>query len=236
MLPKESGGVVDTTLMVYGTKNVRVVDVSIVPLHVSENAADIIKAAHAAVVNTTISSDPSDSGSGSDESGSTGSAGDAAKTNASTRSTSTKVIIGAASGVAALVLLGFLVFFCRRRNHAKQARASAFGKDDAWLRRMIMDGTRTSHEHPSWPRAQARIVGIRCRLRLVWIRCTRRISKRCSTITAGSTMGSTRGWGCMILGMLQRRRMAHCIRICRRRMLWRCIRPPRPRRRMRALG
>ncbi|KAJ7625769.1 hypothetical protein FB45DRAFT_750559 [Roridomyces roridus] len=119
MLPKESGGVVDTTLMVYGTKNLRVVDVSIVPLHVSahlmataygvaENAADIIKAAHFAVVNTTTSSDPSDSGSGSgsDGSGSTGSAGDAAKTNASTLSTSTKVIIGAASGVAALVLLG----------------------------------------------------------------------------------------------------------------------------------
>ncbi|KAJ3560869.1 hypothetical protein NP233_g10553 [Leucocoprinus birnbaumii] len=54
MLPREKGGVVDTKLKVYGTKNLRVVDLSIVPLHVGshpqslaygigEIAADIIK-------------------------------------------------------------------------------------------------------------------------------------------------------------------------------------------------
>ncbi|KZT05773.1 GMC oxidoreductase [Laetiporus sulphureus 93-53] len=54
MLPKEKGGVVDPMLKVYGTKNVRVVDLSIIPLEVSahtqavaygiaEIAADIIK-------------------------------------------------------------------------------------------------------------------------------------------------------------------------------------------------
>ena len=32
MVPKATGGVVDSTLVVYGTKNVRVVDASIIPL------------------------------------------------------------------------------------------------------------------------------------------------------------------------------------------------------------
>lgn len=54
MLPREDGGVVDPKLKVYGTKNLRVVDLSIVPLQVAahtqtlayaigEKAADIIK-------------------------------------------------------------------------------------------------------------------------------------------------------------------------------------------------
>jgi choline dehydrogenase-like flavoprotein len=32
MVPKATGGVVDNSLIVYGTKNVRVVDASIIPL------------------------------------------------------------------------------------------------------------------------------------------------------------------------------------------------------------
>ncbi|KAI4105622.1 MAG: hypothetical protein LQ345_007219 [Seirophora villosa] len=54
MMPREEGGVVDPRLRVYGTRNVRVVDASITPLHVrgntvsltyaiAEKAADIIK-------------------------------------------------------------------------------------------------------------------------------------------------------------------------------------------------
>ncbi|KAI0353068.1 GMC oxidoreductase [Trametes cingulata] len=54
MLPKANGGVVDPQLKVYGTKNLRVVDLSVVPLHVAahpqatvyaiaEQAADIIQ-------------------------------------------------------------------------------------------------------------------------------------------------------------------------------------------------
>ncbi|EKM52126.1 uncharacterized protein PHACADRAFT_212710 [Phanerochaete carnosa HHB-10118-sp] len=54
MLPKEKGGVVDPSLTVYGTNNLRVVDMSVVPLHftghtqaftyaLAEQAADIIK-------------------------------------------------------------------------------------------------------------------------------------------------------------------------------------------------
>jgi choline dehydrogenase-like flavoprotein len=57
MLPKDEGGVVDSSLKVYGTSNVRVVDASIIPLHISahlqgttygiaEKAADIILSAN----------------------------------------------------------------------------------------------------------------------------------------------------------------------------------------------
>jgi choline dehydrogenase-like flavoprotein len=53
-MPKELGGVVDNRLRVYGTRNVRVVDASIMPFQVSghlsstvyaiaERAADMIK-------------------------------------------------------------------------------------------------------------------------------------------------------------------------------------------------
>ncbi|GAA5974692.1 hypothetical protein JCM11641_007225 [Rhodosporidiobolus odoratus] len=56
MLPRAEGGVVDQNLIVYGTSNLRVVDLSIMPLHVSthpqstayaiaEKAADLAKAA-----------------------------------------------------------------------------------------------------------------------------------------------------------------------------------------------
>jgi choline dehydrogenase len=55
MMSRELGGVVDPTLKVYGTSNVRVVDASVLPMQVSghltstiyavaERAADIIKA------------------------------------------------------------------------------------------------------------------------------------------------------------------------------------------------
>ncbi|KAI0313070.1 alcohol oxidase [Amylostereum chailletii] len=54
MLPREDGGVVDTRLKVYGTSNIRVVDVSVLPVHIGahlqatayalgEIAADIVK-------------------------------------------------------------------------------------------------------------------------------------------------------------------------------------------------
>jgi choline dehydrogenase len=59
MLPREKGGVVDSELKVYGTRNVRVIDASVFPTHVQgnivslvyaigEKGADIIKAAQKA--------------------------------------------------------------------------------------------------------------------------------------------------------------------------------------------
>ncbi|MCJ1405765.1 hypothetical protein MMC11_008995 [Xylographa trunciseda] len=67
MLPLEMGGVVDSSLLVYGTKNLRVVDASIFPLvpaahlqavvyAVAEKAADIIKAAATAAQPSAIPS------------------------------------------------------------------------------------------------------------------------------------------------------------------------------------
>lgn len=58
MLPRENGGVVNTELKVYGTKNVRVVDASVLPFQlcghlmstlyaVAEKASDLIKESHA---------------------------------------------------------------------------------------------------------------------------------------------------------------------------------------------
>ena len=58
MMPKDLGGVVDSTLTVYGTSNVRVVDASVLPFQVcghlastlyavAEKAADMIKAKYA---------------------------------------------------------------------------------------------------------------------------------------------------------------------------------------------
>lgn len=54
MLPRDMGGVVDTRLVVYGTKNIRVVDSSIMPIQVAahlmaptygiaEKAADLVR-------------------------------------------------------------------------------------------------------------------------------------------------------------------------------------------------
>ena len=37
MLPQEKGGVVDPTLKVYGTNNIRVADLSVVPLHIGSH-------------------------------------------------------------------------------------------------------------------------------------------------------------------------------------------------------
>lgn len=58
MMPEDLGGVVDPTLTVYGTSNVRVVDASVLPFQVcghltatlyavAEKAADMIKARYA---------------------------------------------------------------------------------------------------------------------------------------------------------------------------------------------
>lgn len=44
MLPEADGGVVDPKLRVYGTKNLRVVDASIIPLHVRGNIASLVYA------------------------------------------------------------------------------------------------------------------------------------------------------------------------------------------------
>ncbi|KAJ7034159.1 hypothetical protein C8F04DRAFT_956689 [Mycena alexandri] len=119
MLPLAYGGVVDTRLVVYGTTNLRVVDVSIVPISpsahtmataygVAEHAADLIKAAYGAVLSpntNSTSSAPNSGSSGSSGSGSSSSSNSNDATTKSALSTGTKAAIGAASGAAALALL-----------------------------------------------------------------------------------------------------------------------------------
>ncbi|KAJ6532258.1 hypothetical protein DFH09DRAFT_1182534 [Mycena vulgaris] len=142
MLPLEYGGVVNTSLVVYGTTNLRVVDVSVLPLHVAahtmgtaygiaERAADLIKAAHGAVSTSSTSSAGSSQSSGSSSSG--GNSSNDTTTKSSTLSTGTKIAIGAASGVAALALLAVLILLCRRKSRKQQAVArGAVGKEDPW--------------------------------------------------------------------------------------------------------
>ncbi|KAF7335241.1 Choline dehydrogenase [Mycena sanguinolenta] len=145
MLPLSMGGVVNTSLVVYGTTNVRVVDVSIVPLSVSahtmataygvaERAADLIKAAYGAPILASSNGSTTDSGSGSG-SGSGSSSGDQSSNNLTTTksgmSTAAKAGIGAAAGVAAIALLAVLLAV-RRRNANKRRIPPGVGKEDPW--------------------------------------------------------------------------------------------------------
>ncbi|KAJ7682021.1 hypothetical protein DFH06DRAFT_971575 [Mycena polygramma] len=118
MLPLSLGGVVDTTLKVYGTTNVRVVDVSIAPMSLSahtmattygiaERAADLIKAKYGAVIVSSSSAGANPSSSGSTSSSNTNTNDEAT---ASTLSTGTKVAIGAGSAVAAVALIAVRSF------------------------------------------------------------------------------------------------------------------------------
>ncbi|EIW69326.1 hypothetical protein TREMEDRAFT_30858 [Tremella mesenterica DSM 1558] len=122
MLPKDSGGVVDTTLTVYGTNNLRVMDASIMPLQISahlmastygiaEKGSDIIKNRWMKVLvtnttsNATTTSDTATAGTATDTS--VTKAGDS---NASKGiSTGGKIAIGVCAGLAALAILGVLV-------------------------------------------------------------------------------------------------------------------------------
>lgn len=145
MMPEESGGVVDTELKVYGFKNLRVVDASIMPLHISahlmaptygvaEKGADIIKQAHVYVPpppppTTTSSTQSSTSASSTAESSSTespsssaavadtsaGAAGANANKSSGGLSTGAKIGIGVGVGAGGALLLGVIAALVARR-------------------------------------------------------------------------------------------------------------------------
>lgn len=139
MLPKDSGGVVDTTLTVYGTSNLRVVDVSIAPLQLSahlmattygiaEKGADIIKKKYWYVEPVTSSTAATATAS-EPTTAAIGDATDTAVTNVnqnnaesgSTLSSGAKIGIGVGVGVgAAAILAGLLLFFLMRKRNQKQ--------------------------------------------------------------------------------------------------------------------
>ncbi|KAJ7064426.1 GMC oxidoreductase-domain-containing protein [Mycena belliarum] len=141
MLPLAYGGVVDTRLMVYGTTNLRVVDVA-------RGGPDEGRAR--AVRSSTSSS--------AGAPGTTGGAGNnnnndpAAKT--SGMSTTAKIAIGAAAGAAALLLLVALILVRRRSAHKRMPNARDGGlgaaKDDPWYaedvpRAAFMGGAGSRH-------------------------------------------------------------------------------------------
>ncbi|KAJ7206782.1 hypothetical protein GGX14DRAFT_456830 [Mycena pura] len=144
MLPLEYGGVVNTSLVVYGTANVRVVDVSIVPLHISahtmataygvaERAADLIKATYGGGANTSTSGSTPDSSSSLPPLSSSSSNPDPAATT-SELSTGAKVAIAAGSAVAAIAAIAALMVLRRRanRNRGVNSRAAVGRKEDHW--------------------------------------------------------------------------------------------------------
>ncbi|KAL7410465.1 hypothetical protein BDY24DRAFT_399921 [Mrakia frigida] len=160
MLPRDSGGVVDTNLVVYGTKNVRVVDASIMPLQVSahlmapaygvaEKAADIIKKAYELVVvesssmaastATSASSNPSASAAVGAGAGA-GSSNAAASTTSLSAGAKGGIIGGVVGGVAIAAIIGLIAFFRRRKAKAAAANEKSGwyadpavnGEDEAW--------------------------------------------------------------------------------------------------------
>jgi choline dehydrogenase-like flavoprotein len=124
MLPRDQGGVVDTSLLVYGTNNIRVVDSSVIPLHLSahtmgttygvaEKAAEIIKKKYWEVQPETSSSS---AGSSSTQTGSSaaGSGTEAAAAGSNTDanaglSNAAKIGVGVGVGAGAFALLAALV-------------------------------------------------------------------------------------------------------------------------------
>ncbi|WRT70888.1 uncharacterized protein IL334_007887 [Kwoniella shivajii] len=141
MLPKDSGGVVDTTLTVYGTANLRVIDTSIAPLHISahtmaitygiaEKAVDIIKKKHWKQVVAQNTTSTSAAGSDSSSTASPGKATDSSVASANQDSVSSsglssgaKIGVGIGAGVGALAVLGALIFFffLRKKKAASNA-------------------------------------------------------------------------------------------------------------------
>ncbi|KAB5588745.1 GMC oxidoreductase [Ceratobasidium theobromae] len=132
MLPLDMGGVVDTTLRVYGTANVRVIDASVMPIHVTahtmapayaiaEYGADIVKMAYWPVPAsvTTATQEVSSTEAPNSGSGSSSSSG--------LTDTQRNAVIGAViGGTAAVFLLGFLFWIRRRKGQKHQGKGEMY--------------------------------------------------------------------------------------------------------------
>ncbi|CAE6496195.1 unnamed protein product [Rhizoctonia solani] len=137
MLPLDMGGVVDTTLRVYGTANVRVIDVSVMPIHVTahtmapayaiaEYGADIVKMAYwpvPASTTTTGTGSSATSGSGNGDSNGSGSSDNQSGLTGNQRT----IVIATTIGVGGAALLLGLLFWVRKRGQQKTS-----GPEDPW--------------------------------------------------------------------------------------------------------
>lgn len=148
MQPLEHGGVVNTSLVVYGTANVRVVDASVIPLIISahtmittygvgEKAADIITKYYASDDSKSTVSDEDGSLSTDVTSTSTQDVGAKGNNNAQadsqSMSTGAKIGIGAgAAGLGLLLLLGLLWFLVARRKSKKGGSNVMTRESHAW--------------------------------------------------------------------------------------------------------
>ncbi|KAF8711925.1 GMC oxidoreductase family, partial [Rhizoctonia solani] len=132
MLPLDMGGVVDTTLRVYGTANVRVIDASVMPIHmtahtmapayaIAEYGADIVKMAYWPVppsASTTSSKAGGPSGTPDTETG--------AATGGLSQTQRTAAIAASISGAAAVAALIAVLFFIRKRGKKANAQEDAY--------------------------------------------------------------------------------------------------------------
>jgi choline dehydrogenase len=121
MLPQASGGVVDTNLIVYGSANLRVIDASVIPIHMSahlmatsygiaEKGSDIIKAKYMAVVHDPATASSSTPLEGSGETGVVNANAASGNNGDSTQlSTGAKAGIGAGIAVAVVAIGAALV-------------------------------------------------------------------------------------------------------------------------------
>ncbi|KAG8688536.1 hypothetical protein FRC08_011383 [Ceratobasidium sp. 394] len=133
MLPLDMGGVVDTTLRVYGTANVRVIDASVMPIHVTahtmapayaiaEYGADIVKMA-----NWPIPPPPpaTSTSSGAEASGT---ATNAAATSSGMSQNVRTVVIATTVGVGGAIILLALLIWARRRRGDKPGPGADLAK------------------------------------------------------------------------------------------------------------
>lgn len=145
MLPKADGGVVDTNLIVYGSANLRVIDASIMPLHVTahtmasvygvaEKGADIIKQKYMAVQAVAPSTGVATAGVATDaaltapQASATAAAAGGNRSSAGL-STTAMIGVGVGAGVGALLILAALIAFCcirKKRNEKKQIGEKGF--------------------------------------------------------------------------------------------------------------
>ncbi|CAE6357849.1 unnamed protein product [Rhizoctonia solani] len=137
MLPLDMGGVVDTTLRVYGTANVRVIDASVMPIHVTahtmasayaiaEYGADIIKMAYWPVP---VSSTTTSTKAGATNGSGTGNSSESASSDSQSGLTSNQrtIVIATTIGVGGAALLLGLLFWVSRRGQQKTK-----GPEDPW--------------------------------------------------------------------------------------------------------